>query len=280
MQQAKTIKVFLAEGKPTGLRIIELLGWTGKGYIIPRDSLKKALERDDLNSQAIYFLIGEDNKGESVVYVGESENFKNRIRHHQQNKDFWNFAICFISNDDNLNKAHVKYLEAVLAEEIRDAGRVKLEEGKSSNKSNISESEEAYIKEFAANIKLSLSALGFTFLKGPTEEEDIEEVYFCKGKGAKARGALTSEGFVLFSGSTIVGVDKETPTITPNIKEQRRLIIEQEKVEEYEDGLILKEDILTNSPSMAGGIVLGRSNNGWIEWKDKDGKTLDENLRQ
>ena len=34
------------------------------------------------------------------------------------------------------------------------------------------------------------------------------------------------------------------------------------------------------SPSSAGMFVLGGSINGWVEWKDKDGKTLDELYRK
>lgn len=280
MTKPKTIKVFLAEGKPTGLRVVELLGWTGKGYIIPRDSLKEGLKRDDLGSQAVYFLVGENEEGLQVVYVGESENFAKRARSHQQKKEFWNTAICFIATDENLNKAHVKYLESVLAAAVENAGRAQLEKGQSSRKAGISESEEAYIQEFAENIKLSLSAVGFTFLKQPTEEEDVQEVFYCEGKGVKAKGALTSEGFVIFSGSTIVGIDKETDTIGPGMKQQRRQIIQEAKAQEVGEGWKLTEDVLTNSPSRAGGIVLGRRNNGWTTWKNEDGETLDEVKRQ
>lgn len=262
------------------MRIVELLGWTGKGYIIPRDGLKGALERDGLRSQAVYFLVGENEEGQQVVYVGESENFANRVRNHQQKKEFWNTAICFISTDENLNKAHVKYLESVLAEGVENAGRAQLEKGQSSRKAGISESEEAYIEEFAGNIKLSLSAVGFTFLKQPTEEEDVREVFYCEGKGVKAEGALTSEGFVIFSGSTIVGIDKETDTIGPGMKQQRRDIIQEDKAEEVDKGWELTENVLANSPSRAGGIVLGRRNNGWTTWKSKSGETLDEVERQ
>ena len=38
---------------------------------------------------------------------------------------------------------------------------------------------------------------------------------------------------------------------------------------------ILLDNISTNSPSTAGWIVLGHSNNGWTTWKDKNGKPID-----
>lgn len=39
---------------------------------------------------------------------------------------------------------------------------------------------------------------------------------------------------------------------------------------------VLQVDVVTKSPSTAGWIVLGCSNNGWHVWKDGSGKTLDE----
>ena len=44
--------------------------------------------------------------------------------------------------------------------------------------------------------------------------------------------------------------------------------------------LVFTRDHLFTSPSMAAMAVMGRSANGWIEWKAADGKTLDEVKRQ
>ena len=37
---------------------------------------------------------------------------------------------------------------------------------------------------------------------------------------------------------------------------------------------VLQEDVLFNSPSSAAEFVTGKSSNGWISWKTKEGKTL------
>ena len=37
---------------------------------------------------------------------------------------------------------------------------------------------------------------------------------------------------------------------------------------------VLMEDVVCNSPSAAGWIIVGGSNNGWTEWKDKNGKPI------
>ena len=38
---------------------------------------------------------------------------------------------------------------------------------------------------------------------------------------------------------------------------------------------ILQEDIVCSTPSSAGWIVIGKSNNGWIEWKDIKGNSIE-----
>ncbi len=42
----------------------------------------------------------------------------------------------------------------------------------------------------------------------------------------------------------------------------------------YCDGIITKEDVVFKSASTAANFVTGRSTNGLITWKNKDGKTL------
>ena len=47
------------------------------------------------------------------------------------------------------------------------------------------------------------------------------------------------------------------------------------------DGKYILNAVLTfNTPSGASDFILGGSTNGWMEWKNKEGKTLDELYRQ
>jgi|GEM_PF-6791535 len=108
----KNIKLFLLDGTPTGRWICELSNWTGIAYKIPRSMIKACEERPELSSSGVYFLFGEDDKeNKPLVYIGEAENIMTRLKQHLDSKDYWNEVIVFISKDDNLNKAHIKYLE-------------------------------------------------------------------------------------------------------------------------------------------------------------------------
>ena len=106
-----TIRLFLVHGDAKRLRTAELSNWTGKAVAGPRSELDTLLARDEAAKPGIYFLTGTDlRSGESAVYVGEAESVRDRLRGHLD-REFWNHVVFFISKDENLTKAHVRYLE-------------------------------------------------------------------------------------------------------------------------------------------------------------------------
>ena len=111
MKFGKTIKIFLIDGDPNGRMTCELSNWTGKAYKIPRNKIKDCKDRPDIFNTGIYLLFGKNQDNKDSVYIGEAETVLNRLTQHLGQKDFWNEAIVFVSKDENLNKAHVKYLE-------------------------------------------------------------------------------------------------------------------------------------------------------------------------
>jgi Domain of unknown function (DUF4357) len=281
MNQKQTVKIFLAEGNPTGLRILELFNWNGRGVIIPRDRMEYASTREDIDTQGVYLLLGDTENGERVLYVGESENVHDRIKSHHKNKDFWDTAICFFSKDANLNKAHVKYLEELLIKEAMDAGRVKIENGNQPRRTKLAESDEAEILLFAENIKLILSSIGYTFLKRPTDyEKEEKDIYVCTGTNAHAEGFYTSEGFVVLKDS--LARKQVAKSAKERHLKRRTALIEEGTLSDYNgESLIFRKDVVFTSPSNAAQNVLGMNANGWKHWKRKsDGKTLDEVIRK
>lgn len=281
INNAKTVKIFLIDGEPTGAKTVELSNWTGKAYLVPRNKLSKlagdAESKKDLESQCVYLLIGDSEEGKQIVYVGEAENFLIRINQHNRNKEFWNLAICFITKDENLTKSHVKYLEAKIVEKIREADRVLLENSTHPSETRLPRPERAEMEVFLKNVEIVLSTMGLTFtqrLKGQT----AKDIFFCKSSRANAKGTLTDEGFVVFKGSEIS--KEEVPSINNGLSILRFKAEKGEEFEAVNDKWILKEDKVFSSPSYAAGFVLGRNANGWVEWKTKSGKTLDEEKRQ
>lgn len=281
MSPKQTVKIFLAEGNPTGLRVLELFNWNGRGIIIPRDRIDTAFSCDDLSTQGVYLLFGENEQSDVILYIGESENLKNRLKSHHRAKDFWDTAICFFSKDGNLNKAHVKYLEELLITESISAGRIKIENQYQPIRPRLAESDEAEVLMFADNIKLMLATIGYTFLKKPTEYEDVtKEFFICKGPSAEARGFYSSEGLVVLKGS-LARIEIMESAKERHLKRRPALIEDGALTQHDDSSFIFTRDVVFSSPSNAAQNVLARNANGWTEWKrESDGKTLDEVYRQ
>src|SRR3989475_4393837 len=146
-----TIKLFLVHGDPKRLRTAELSNWTGKAIAGPRSELDGVLARDEAAKPGVYFLSGIDSEsGKPAVYVGEAESIRDRLRGHLY-KDFWNHVVFFVSNDENLTKAHIRYLEGRLIEQARSVGRAMVMNGQSSG---------AKLPESDREDRLSLSHVG------------------------------------------------------------------------------------------------------------------------
>ena len=277
MKFGKTIKIFLIDGDPNGRMSCELSNWSGKAYKIPRIKVKDCSDRSDLVSTGVYLLIGKDDEGKDQVYIGEAESTLKRINQHLTQKDFWHETIIFISKDDNLNKAHIKYLENRLYEIARSANRYKVENTITPTQSSISESDRAEMEEFVENIKMLVNTLGHKVFdeKREFKPKQKQEIFNIKAaRGADGQGEPTSDGFVVFKGSKAASTT--VISMTPNIVNHRQKLIDEGviiyKGEYYE----FPDDYIFSSPSAAASIVLGRNANGLTEWKQKDGKTLKE----
>ena len=171
----KTIKIFLIDGDPNGRMSCELSNWTGKAYKIPRIKIKECTDRDDLTSTGVYLLFGKDEQGKDQVYIGEAESILKRLNQHLTQKDFWNETIVFISKDENLNKAHIKYLENRLHEIAKKANRYTVENSSTPTQSSISESDRAEMEEFIDNIKMLVNTLGHKVFEEKREYKPIQK---------------------------------------------------------------------------------------------------------
>lgn len=61
---------------------------------------------------------------------------------------------------------------------------------------------------------------------------------------------------------------------------QRTELLDNGSINQVDGKYILNVILDFNTPSGASDFILGGSTNGWVEWKNKDGKTLDEIYRK
>ncbi|QDK79177.1 GIY-YIG nuclease family protein [Spirosoma sp. KCTC 42546] len=276
MKFGKTIKIFLIDGDPNGRMSCELSNWTGKAYKIPRVRIKDCSDRSELSKTGIYLLLGRNEIGTEQVYIGEAESVLERLPQHKE-KDFWNEAIVFISKDENLNKAHIKYLENRLHSIAKSANRYKIENGNTPTQSAISESDKAEMEEFLENIKLLVNTLGHKVFEekreAKPETKQPQEVFqINSARGSNALGVPTSEGFVVFKGSR--AATNTVPSFPLSTQKLRQDLIEKGVLSVVNDCLEFTDDYIFGSPSTAAAIVMGRNANGLIEWKTSVGRTL------
>jgi hypothetical protein len=205
-----TIKIFLVHGDPKRLRTAELSNWTGKAVAGPRSEFDSVLSREESQKSGVYLLTGiHPETGKSAVYIGEAEAIKDRVKGHLD-KDFWNHIAFFTSKDENLTKAHIRYLEGRLIEQAKQAGRAVVINSQGSG-SRLPESDREDMEIFLEKIHQLLPVLGVEVLVprtinavGVTELE----LLFCQIKGLKATGHLTPNGIVVLAGSQAVLIDR------------------------------------------------------------------------
>lgn len=159
----KTIKLFLIDGIANARMSCELSNWTGKAYKIPRNYIKKCVDRPELETTGVYMLFGKssDTISKNLIYIGEAENIFKRLQQHLKEKDFWNEAVIFISKDENLNKAHIKYLENRLHQIASEANRFAILNNQTPTQSSISESDKSEMEEFLYNVLMLINILGY-----------------------------------------------------------------------------------------------------------------------
>lgn len=278
-----TVKIFLLQGSPSSIRTAELSNWTGKAVAGPRSQVKEILKRKETDKPGVYFLTGVDsNTGRTKVYIGEAENLKSRIKEHLS-RDFWETIIFFVSKDENLTKAHIRYLEGKLIETARAADRYELENVQSSG-SRLPESAVADMDIFLLNLEKLLPILGENFLKpGVANELDVtkqDDLLYCQIKNLTAKGRQTDSGFVVFRGSEAVLKERPSAKFYKHALELRNSLLSKNIVVKQSDRIVFVKDYEFSSPSAAASVIYGGNANGRRAWKDAKGISLKQKEAQ
>ena len=271
-----TIKLFLPRGDAKSLRTAEISNWTGKAIAAPRTELDELLAREELEKAGIYILIGNDPQTNAPrAYVGEAEVIRKRLKQHKT-EEFWVSAIVFVSKDENLTKAHVRYLENRLLAEAAQINRFTLDQNQSSG-SKLPESDREDMEVFLAHIRQLLPVLGSDILAPiaqPAAKGPPGGVLFCRIKEAEARGQRTANGFVVYQGSTAVLEERPSAESYPYVVAQRKQLVANRTLINKDGLLVFTKDAEFSSPSAAAAVIHGGSANGLIAWKTENGTSL------
>jgi len=283
MNKGRQIKIYLADGSVTGIRHAEIMGWTGQALSVPRSKVKELREWEESLKPGVYFLFGvNEETGNDAVYIGEAEQVASRVQQHLPGKDFWNEVVCFTNKDENLTKAHVKYLESRLVALTNQANRYELLNGNQPPQAVLPRGDRDVMEEFIGNIRILIGSLGYRLLEplvkvNEVTKEQIEAVgeittFELKAKKFNAKGIQTDEGFVVLAGAE--AAMEINPSLSKGYAKVRSALIEKGKLTPTNGKLILQEDHLFSSPSQAAAILLGYPCSGPDYWLDEKGVSL------
>ena len=233
----------------------------------------------------VYFLIGEDTEdGDRLVYVGQTGDLRARLTAHNQKKDFWERALVLISKTNSLTQTHALFLEWHSLQQIRSAGRFADENGNSGSRPHTPAPLEAECFEVFETGSVLVSSLGYPLfdpVAKPKQSDESGEVLSLRSpsSGVEAKGLYTAEGFVVLAGS--VGRVDTAPSLGETNERWRQRLLDGGVMHPDDQGrLVFPKDHLFRTPSGAAIALLGRTANGWREWKNSQGQTLHQLVRE
>lgn len=279
----KTIQIFLPSGEPTGIRVAEITTRIVQVIEVPRKRLPEFFAMPESTQVGVYYLLAVPEDGSvPQVYVGQTGDLRARLAEHDKKKDFWERVLVLVSRTHSLTQTHALFLEWLSIDMARKVGRYSGLNGNAGSRPHTPAPLEADCREVFETGQTLLATLGhplFVPLPQPGLPSTEAELFYCRSGGVDGRGLYTTEGFVVLAGSK--GRRQDVPSIqgTSDANFRGKLISEGVMTVEG-DTVVFASDHLFRSPSTAAVALLGRTANGWMEWKDQAGQTLDAVKRQ
>lgn len=288
-RRGRTLKLYLADGTPSGVITAELGVSSVRAAVASRTALPELIRREEAGRTGIYLLVGPDPDlpGRQLVYVGEGDQVKTRLAAHDADeaKEFFTRAVLIVSKDENLTKAHGRYLESRIIAAIRGAGRAKLVNGTEPPFKGLPEPEIADMERVLDEIQILLPVLGFDVLRpaghevgastraeagerrGVGDLADNDDIFVFKESGTDAKAREASDEFVVLAGS--IAKFQEVPSCGEGLKRRRAELLADEVLEPSEDGKFFRftADTAFDSPSGAAGVVYGGNVSGNRYWR-------------
>lgn len=275
MATPRLIQTYLPDGTLEGVRIIELSESAVKAFVIPRLKLADVKDRAELKQPALYLLI---NSADTEIYIGESENFYDRIKNHDQRKEFWDLAVAIVSMANTLEKSDVKYLECLVVERAKATGAIKVLNKTVPAKNTVHEFKLHSLQQILDDLSLIAESIGFSLFVSRVDQR--ETTWRCDTNKTRAQAQFRGDKFVILAGSII---DKQHTTSWeqnfPNALAERQEILAKHGIDRG-DTVEFTENVSFKSPNHAGGFAAGRNVNAWTTWKDAEGRTMDEVMRK
>ena len=276
MATSKKLEIIYHNGQPDGIRSIRRHLSTMTTYVIPRPLLAESKKITGIKRPGIYYLINENDENKiAQIYIGQTRNGVVRLDDHNRSKDFWNKAIMFLADNKTFSLDMISGLEEYAIMKAHESNRYKVENSVKP-KYEIDEYDLPSIEEVYEEIQFIMATQGYKMDNAKISMNEAD-IFQTSRKGIIARGVYGGDKFQVLEGSEI---NLEKPVHLEKYNRQRKELYEKGDIVKQGDKYILTVTLEFNTPRGASDFVLGGSTNGWTEWKNKDGKTLDEVYRK
>jgi len=276
MATSKKLETIYYNGQPDGIRSIRRHLSTITTYVIPRPLLSEAKKISAITRPGIYYLINENDENKiAQIYIGQTRNGIARLDDHNRSKDFWNKAIMFLADNKTFSLDMISGLEEYAILKAHESKRYKVENSVSP-KYEIDEYDLPSIEEVYDEIQFIMATLGYK-MDDAKQYNDNREIFHTTRNGILAYGVYMGDKFQVLEGSQINLAESAT---LEKYNKQRAELQASGDIVMQNGSNILKITLEFNTPSGASDFILGGSTNGWVEWKNTNGKTLDEVFRK
>lgn len=278
MARGKVITTHLITGDPNGIRTVFISNKICEMIVFPKSEFGKVCNLEESSRPALYVLLGEDENGNPQAYIGETTNGVKRLNNHKSGKLFWNRCLMFVAKDDSLNKADVQYLEKRAIDEANGCARYIMTNEQSGKENSLSVYQIDIMEEFFDDVRLLASFLGcHIFEREERSASSARNLFHLRVRGAQADGIFNENdhSMRLLKGSLC---PQETTKSFHSAAKRNALLASIAKLNR-EGYYELQQDYVIDSPSTAASYLAGGSRNGWTEWVNDEGKTLDEVYR-
>lgn len=275
MAISKKLETIYHNGQPDGIRSIRRNLSTMTVYVIPRPLLAEAKTISGINRPGIYYLINENDDNKiAQIYVGQTRNGILRLDDHNRSKDFWNKAIMFLADNKTFSLDMISGLEKFAIIKAQESKRYKVE-NTVVPKYEIDEYDMASVEEIYDEIQFIMGTQGYKM--DNVKSSTSSDIFHTTRNGISALGIYDGEKFQVLEGSQI-NINK--PVHLARYNKQRAELLASGEISQVVGKYFLNITIEFNTPSGASDFVLGGSTNGWVEWKNSEGKTLNEIFRK
>ena len=276
MATSKKLEIIYYNGQPDGVRSIRRHLSTITTYVIPRPLLSEAKKISGITRPGIYYLINENDENKiAQIYIGQTRNGVTRLDDHNRSKDFWNKAIMFLADNKTFSLDMISGLEEYAIIKAHEAKRYQVENSVKP-KYEIDEYDLPSIEEVYDEIQFVMATLGYK-VNDAKQTRNESEIFHTTRNGITAYGIYGGDTFQVLEDSEI---NFAKSVSLPKYNRLRDELLQKGDITVSDGKYILNIILEFKTPSGASDFVLGGSTNGWVEWKNKDGKTLDEIYRK